>query len=123
MQNSNPEPDQTTCSDEELQVRLQEARHNLAVNERADELSAKLSADWEAYRLQRIDKQDTGASPVSLLKIEALAAIRALAGFHCYMAHELIEAQLHEEAHHWAVDEGYLNAAHTVLAEVSVEQL
>ncbi|MCE2836874.1 MAG: hypothetical protein LW834_07915 [Cyanobium sp. 49614_E6] len=120
MANSNPD---LNPSHEDLHLHFAEARHQLAVTERSDALTEQLSADWEAYRQRLLNGQETGASPISLLKIEAMASLRALAGFHCYMAHELIDGGMHDEAHHWAIDEGYLSSAYALLVQVDMESI
>lgn len=121
MPNTNPEADYGPLSDEELQESLVHARHGLALNERSRAVKQQLCEDWERYRIQAAEGSETGASPVSLLKLEAMASIAALADFHCVMSHQLIDAEMHEEAHGWAIDEGYFNAAFTILAHVNTE--
>ena len=110
-------------SDEDLQESLVQARHGLALNERARTLQRQLVLDWGTYRQQTEGGADTGASPVSLLKLEALASIAALTDFHCFMAHKCTEQGMHEQAHHWSVDEGFLASAFTVLSQVDTESL
>ncbi len=121
MPSSNPEPDYDPLSDDELHESLVQARHGLALNERSIEVMHKLQHDWTAYRKQCSAGIATGASPVSLLKLEALASIAALSDFHCHMAHCLMEDGSAEEAHGWSVEEGYLNAAFTLLAQIDTE--
>jgi len=123
MRNSNPEPDYDPLSDEELQESLVNARHGLALNERSRAMKQQLSEDWERYRALACEGAETGASPVSLLKLEAMAAIAALADFHCSMSHQLLDGGLELESHGWAVDEGFLNAAFTILTHVNTEDL
>lgn len=123
MPTSNPEPDYDAFSDEELQESLVQARHGLALNERSRAVKQQLAEDWERYRALACEDAETGASPVSLLKLEAMAAIAALADFHCHMSHELLDRGLETESHGWAVDEGFLNAAFTILTHVNTEDL
>lgn len=120
MPQSSPEMNQDLPSDEDLHESLVQARHGLALNERARTLQRQLMRDWETYRQRTAD---IGASPISLLKLEALASIAALTDFHCFMAHKCTEEGMHEGAHQWSVDEGFLASAFTVLSQVDTESL
>ena len=123
MPRSSPESNHDLPSDEDLQESLTSARHGLALNERARTLQKKLVLDWETYRQRIADGSDVGTSPVSLLKLEALASIAALTDFHCFMADKFAEAGMDEQAHGWAVDEGFLASAFCVLSQVDTESV
>jgi hypothetical protein len=123
MSDTNPDPDNQAPSDQELHSSLQQIRYNLAVLERARAIKQQLGEDWELYRGLAADDAERGASPVSKLKVEAIATIATLGEFHCRMAHCLAEEGEHRAAHAWAVDEGILQAAGAVLNRVDTESL
>jgi hypothetical protein len=97
------------------------ARHQLAINERTRTLTRQLAKDWSSYTKARRDDEPTGASPLSTLKVEALASVAALADFHCSMSHQSVANDMEDVGHGWAVDEGFLQAAFTLIFNVDTE--
>jgi hypothetical protein len=118
-----PEPIDSSDDQDELLHGLHEVRVNLALNERMGQIAEQLSDDWEAWRTAKIDGKATGLSPVAQLKLEALASIAALSDFHCSVAHQLIDAGMHDAAHGWTLDEGALNVAFDVLNGVNTRDI
>ena len=114
-----------TCDpgDDELNASLRSARDELTLRSRTRILCEQLQQDWEAYRQARLNDSDTGSSPVNTLKLEAMAAIAALADFHCCCAHHLAEDDDPELAHNWTLDEGMLRSAYVLLAHIDTETL
>jgi hypothetical protein len=95
----------------------------MAVTERTKALSKKLHGDWDAYTKEVMGDKPTGACPLSALKIEALASIAALAEFHCNLSRRAGDLGDGNIAHAWAVDEGFLQSAFTLLTMVDTESL
>ena len=118
--NSNLDPD-SLASDDELQASLCQTRQRLALERRCDALKQELSRDWAKYAKAKIKGLETGASPLSKLKTEAMAIILTLGDFHCHMAHKFIDDNMHDEAHVFAIDEGILSASLNLLSNVDTE--
>ena len=110
-------------SDDDLNASLRCARDELTLRSRTRTLCLQLQQDWESYRKARLADADTGSSPVNTLKLEAMAAIAALADFHCCAAHNLNDEGDDEAAHSWSLDEGMLRSAYVLLANIDTETL
>jgi len=120
---ASPNPiDNAEGDDKELDG-LREARVTMALKARTQRISSQLADEWDEWRAAVEDGRAAGLSPVATLKLEALACIAALSDFHCSMAHQLIDAQMHEAAHGWALDEGALNVAFDVLSGVNTRDI
>jgi hypothetical protein len=118
---SDPSTPLSVPSETELLDSLSEIRQRLALKARTDELKSELQDDWTAYCAARTEGKAFGASPVSVLKTEALAAIAVLKDFHCNMAGQCTDAHMHPQSHAMSVDEGILLAAFNLIAMVDCE--
>lgn len=99
---------------------LAEARVRLAVSDRAESIRKKLHSDLESFGAERRQGMTHGSSPIEALKIEALATVMALAATHCEASQNLAMSGDVEESHLWAVDEGFLKAAFSLILSVQL---
>lgn len=99
---------------------LRNARLDFILNEKINAHKKRLKQECESYSMALKEGKPRGVSPLLLLKIEALAAMATLANYHCMIAHRAIEADDHNAAHVWAVDEGRIHGAIELIASVDV---
>lgn len=100
---------------------LRNARLDFILNEKINAHKTRLKQECESYGMALEEDKPRGVSPLLLLKIEALAAMATFADYHCMVAHRAIEADDHNAAHAWAVDEGRIHGAIEVIASVEVD--
>lgn len=103
-----------------LRQSLADARVRLAVANRADVIHDKLRSDLDAFGTELRQGTAKAPSPLEAIKIEALANVMVLARAHCEASNVCAMAGDAEESHHWAVDEGFLKSAFSLVASVQL---
>ena len=105
---------------DDLHQSLAAARTKLAVNNRVDELGEQLDEDLKSFEKALKNGEARHPSPLEKLKIEILAHIYLLAGYHCACAQLRTRQGDHESAHQWTLDEGRLKAAFAIVLNVEL---
>lgn len=105
---------------DDLHLSLAAARTRLAVVSRADELREQLDRDLASFEKAVRNGEACFPSPLEKIKIEALAHVYLLAGYHCACARQRTRQGNHDAAHHWAVDEGLLKAAFNLVLDIEL---
>lgn len=129
MSQPNPEPSfdpsQSPCSDELAKLFNEELKNReltTFIDQTVDRIHAEAERRHEAYAKSVKDgtPEPNLISPMQWLKTEALAHLLVLAKAHCVASHRYANLGNEHKAHVWAVDEGSIAAAMTIVQSIQV---